>query len=211
MSWDALIWLSIIALSYLIGGIHPAYFAARVLAGRDIRSLGDHNSGAANVFRNVDPKVGVLVGAVDILKGAAVILLARALVDSTALEMMAGLAVLAGHNWPVYLGFRGGRGAAAGIGVMLATVPALAVPLGAIAFAVLLLCRRATLAIACFFTPVAVLAWWPYDYPYQLAIYSAAVPVLVGVTHFLSIRDLPPRRRMDTEAEHRDERMLPQG
>ena len=111
MSWDALIWLSIIALSYLIGGIHPAYFAARVLAGRDIRSLGDHNSGAANVFRNVDPKVGVLVGAVDILKGAAVILLARALVDSTALEMMAGLAV-----WPATTGpFTWGSGGAVGL------------------------------------------------------------------------------------------------
>ena len=211
MSWDPLIWSSLILLSYLVGGLPSAYIAARLLAGRDIRRLGDRNSGAANVFRNIDPTAGVFVGIVDILKGAGVILLAAALVDSAVLQMVAGLAVLAGHVWPVYLGFRGGRGAAAGIGVMLATVPAIAVPLGAIAFAVLLLCRKATLAIACFFIPVAVLAWWPYDYPYQLAIYSAAVPVLVGLAHYWTVRHPPPLGQAGMDHDQTDERMLPQG
>ena len=211
MSWDPLIWSSLILLSYLVGGLPSAYIAARLLAGRDIRRLGDRNSGAANVFRNIDPTAGVFVGIVDILKGAGVILLAAALVDSAVLQMVAGLAVLAGHVWPVYLGFRGGRGAAAGIGVMLATVPAIAVPLGAIAFAVLLLCRRATLAIACFFIPVAVLAWWPYDYSYQLAIYSVAVPVLVGLAHYWTVRYPPSLGQAGMDQDQTDERMLPQG
>ena len=103
MSWDPLIWASLILLSYLVGGIPPAYITGRLLDGRDIRRLGDRNSGAANVFRNIGPRAGVLVGIVDILKGVGVILLAGALVDSYVLQMLVGLAVMAGHVWPVYL------------------------------------------------------------------------------------------------------------
>lgn len=187
MSWDPLIWTGLILLSYLVGGIPSAYITSRLLAGLDIRRLGDRNSGAANVFRNIGPRAGVLVGIVDILKGAGVILLAGALAGSSVLQMSVGLAVMAGHVWPVYLRFKGGRGAAAAIGVLLATLPALAVPLAAIAFAALLLFRKAVLAIALFFIPVALLTW-PYGYPFQLVVYSIAVPVLVGLAHFWTVR-----------------------
>ena len=210
MSWDPLIWSSLILLSYLVGGLPSAYIAARLLAGRDIRRLGDRNSGAANVFRNIGPKAGVLVGVVDVLKGAGVILLAGVLMGSSVLQMLAGLAVLAGHVWPVYLRFKGGRGAAAAIGVLLATVPALAVPLAAIALAALLLFRKAVLAIGLFFIPVAVLAW-PYGYSYPLVIYSIAVPVLVGLAHYWTVRRPHSPGQAGMDQDQTDERMLPQG
>ena len=210
MSWDGLIWFSLVVASYLIGGIPTAYIATRLLTGQDIRQLGDRNSGAANVFRNVDPKAGLFVGAVDVAKGAVVIVLARGLFDSTALEMLAGVAVLAGHNWPVHLGLRGGRGAATAIGVLLAMLPVLAIPIGAIALLVLFLKRKATIAIGFFLISVPVLAW-PVGYSYPVVIYSVAVPVLVGLTHYISVRTPPSQGQMDVEPEQSDERMLPQG
>ena len=210
MSWDGLTWFSLILLSYLIGGIPTAYIATRLLTGQDIRHLGDRNPGAANVFRNVNPKAGILVGVVDIVKGAAVILLVRGLVDSTALEMLAGVAVLAGHNWPVHLGLRGGRGAATAIGVLLAMLPAVAIPIGAIGMLILFLKRKATIAIGLVLIAVPVLAW-PIGYSYPVVIYSVAVPVLVGLTHYLSVRTRSSRSQMNLEPEQSDERMLPQG
>ena len=76
MDW---IWLSrsgVLLGAYLIGGIPTAYLATRFLRGDDIRQLGDRNSGAANVFRNVGPKAGLAVGVIDIVKGAVAVILA---------------------------------------------------------------------------------------------------------------------------------------
>ena len=210
MSWDGLTWFSLILLSYLIGGIPTAYIVTRLLTGQDIRHLGDRNSGAANVFRNVNPKAGLLVGVVDIVKGAAVILLVWGLIDSTALEMLAGVAVLAGHNWPVHLGLRGGRGAATAIGVLLAMLPVLAIPIGIISLAILYLTRKAKIAIGCFLIAVPVLGW-PVGYSYPVVLYSVGVPVMVGLTHYLSVRTLSSRSQMKLDPEQSDERMLPQG
>ena len=89
MSSDGLTWFSLIVTSYLIGGIPTAYLATRLLTGQDIRQLGDRNPGAANVFRNVSPRAGLVVGAADVAKGAVAILLVRGIADSTSLEMVA--------------------------------------------------------------------------------------------------------------------------
>jgi glycerol-3-phosphate acyltransferase PlsY len=210
VSWDGLNWFSLIVGSYWIGGIPTAYITTRLLTGQDIRQLGDRNSGAANVFRNVDAKAGILVGIADVVKGAAVIVLVRGLVDSTVLEMLAGVAVLVGHNWPVHLRLRGGRGAATSIGVLLAMLPALAIPIGVISMVVLCLKRKSIIAIGFFLISVAVLAW-PTGYPYSVVIYSVAVPVLVGLTHYFSVRALLSQAQMGVEPGQIDERMLPHG
>ena len=208
MALDSLIWISLVVVSYLIGGIPTAYIATRLLTGADIRHLGDRNSGAANVYRNVGPKAGLLVGAIDIIKGAAVIVLVWSLVDSTHLGMIAGVAVLAGHNWPVHLGLRGGRGAATAIGVLLAMLPVLAIPVGAVALIVLYATKKAIIAIGVFLIAVPVLAW-PVGYSYSVAIYAVAIPLLVGLTHYFSVKALAPA--VNTESEQGDERALPQG
>ena len=187
MSWDSLIWFGLVVISYLIGGIPTAYLATRLLIGRDIRQLGDQNSGAANVYRNVSPKAGLAVGAVDVFKGAVAVVLVQSLVDSTALAMTAGVAVLAGHNWPVHLGLRGGRGAATAIGVLLAMLPALAIPAGAVALITLYLTRKAIKGIGILLIAVPILAW-PVGYSYPIAIYALAIALVVGLTHYLSVR-----------------------
>lgn len=183
-------WLGLGLLAYAIGGLPTAYLFARYALGRDIRGIGDRNSGAANVFREVGPRAGMACGAIDILKGAAVVLLAQLIVDDTGIAMFAGVCALAGHNWPVYLRFRGGRGAAVGVGVLLAMLPLLTLPLGALSLLVLYHTRKAIIPLAMFLIAVPVLAW-PAQYPAAVALYALAVPLLVGLSHVYSTRILP--------------------
>lgn len=190
MHWLWISWTGVFLAAYLIGGIPTAYLAARLMKGADIRKLGDRNAGAANVFRNVGHKAGFAVGAVDIAKGAAAVILAKAVLDSTAAEMISGGLAVAGHNWPAHLRFRGGRGAATGVGVLLATIPMLAIPLALASLAVLYFTKKATISLAVFLTLAPILAWWPMDYSIPLAGYSLLIPLFVGMSHYLSVKRL---------------------
>ena len=186
MTW---VWLGV--LCYAIGSLPTAYLFTRYILGQDIRQIGDFNSGAANVFRNVGAKTGVAVGAIDIIKGALVIVLAMVLVDDTGMEMMAGAAALAGHNYPVHLRFRGGRGAATAVGILIASVPIIGLPVGAFCLVLLYFTHKATYPLAVFLVAIPVLTW-PVGYSVALAIYVVAIPIAVGLSHFFTTRILNP-------------------
>ena len=177
--------------SYLIGGLPTAHIAARKLKGLDIRRLGDRNPGAANVYRSIGPAAGIAVAAIDIAKGSVAVLLARLLVDSTPMEMIAGAAVIAGHTWPVYFRLKGGRGAATAAGVLLAMMPVLAIPLALLALVVLFLTKNAMKSLGFFFICLPLLAFWPAHYSIPLVMFSLGVPLMVGFTHYLSVRRQP--------------------
>jgi glycerol-3-phosphate acyltransferase PlsY len=187
-SANILSWLLISLAAYLIGAVPTAYLAVRWLKGQDVRSLGDGNAGAANAALVLGARGGLVVGAIDIAKGLAVVLLARGLLGSLIAEMIAGILVIIGHAWPVYLRGRGGRGAATAVGVLLATVPLAAAPLAGLSLVVLYFSKSSTRALAAMYIPLPFLAWWPAGYSYPLVVYSLAVPVLVGICHYLSLR-----------------------
>lgn len=182
MTW---VWLGV--LCYAIGSLPTAYLFTRYILGQDIRQIGDFNSGAANVFRNVGAKAGVAVGAIDIIKGALVIVLAMVLVDDTRMEMMAGAAALAGHNLPVHLRFRGGRGAATAVGILIASVPIIGLPIGALCLVLLYLTHKAIYPLVVFLVVIPVLTW-SIGYPVALAIYVVAIPIAVGLSHLFTTR-----------------------
>ena len=182
-------WIGLGLLSYAIGSLPTAFLFTRYILERDIRKMGDFNSGAANVFRNVGTKAGVAVGSIDIIKGSLVIVLAMVLVDDTRLEMMAGAAALAGHIFPVQLKFRGGRGAATAVGVLIASLPVIGLPIGAICLAVLYFTRKAIFPLAIFLVAIPALAY-PAGYSVALAVYAVAIPIAVGLSHFLTTRIL---------------------
>ena len=182
-------WIGLGILCYAIGSVPTAYLFTRYILGRDIRQMGDFNSGAANVFRNVGAKAGVAVGIIDILKGGLVIVLAKVLVDDTGMEMMAGAAALAGHNFPVHLRFRGGRGAATAVGVLIASLPVIGLPVGVLCLFVLYFTRKVIYALAVFLVAIPVLSW-PAGYSVSLAVYAVAIPVAVGLSHFFTTRVL---------------------
>ena len=190
-------WVGLGLLSYAIGSLPTAYLFTRYILGQDIRRMGDFNSGAANVFRNVGAKAGVAVGAIDIIKGGAVVVLAMVLVDDTYMEMMAGGAALAGHNFPVHLKFRGGRGAATAVGVLIASLPLIGLPIGAICLVLLYVTRKSILPLAIFLIGIPALTW-PVEGSVALAVYAVAIPVAVGLSHFFTTRILNPGAADDT-------------
>ena len=189
MPWVGFIWISLLLASYFIGGIPTAYITARIIRGEDIRELGDHNAGAANVFRNIGPWAGLTVGVIDIAKGAVPVLPAKVALDSPTAEMISGVLVIAGHNWPIFLRLRGGRGAATAVGVLIATLPLLTLPVGIGSLVILYATKKATAPLACFLILVSILAWWPVlDYSRAQVGYALLIPILVGLSHLISVR-----------------------
>jgi len=114
--------LSII-IGYLLGSIPTAYIVSRTRKGIDIRTVGNGNMGAANVMREIGIPEGIFVCLIDIAKGAGAILIAQTLNISELWVFGAGFAALVGHNFPVFAGFRGGRGTATAIGIFLVLAP----------------------------------------------------------------------------------------
>ena len=112
--------------AYLLGSIPTAYLAVRMLKGIDLRQYGSGNVGASNAAVHLGQGALLLVGVVDLAKGALPVLVLRWLGVGVEIQALAGLAAVAGHNWSIYLRFTGGRGMAAGAGVLLALgLPAL--------------------------------------------------------------------------------------
>ena len=112
--------------SYLLGSIPSGYLAGRWLRGVDIRTLGSGSTGATNVLRQFGKAPALVVFLVDVLKGTAAVLLAKALLQPLEITptsdwwvVATGLAALAGHIWPVWLGGRGGKAVATGLGMLL--------------------------------------------------------------------------------------------
>ena len=184
-------WVGLGLLCYVIGSLPTAYLFTRYILGRDIREIGDFNSGAANVFRNVGPKSGIAVGAIDIAKGSLVIVLSKILVDDPGMVMMAGAAALAGHNFPAHLKFKGGRGAATAVGVLIASFPIIGLPIGVAGLLLLYFTRKAIYPLTMFLVAIPVLAY-PVGYSSALAVYAVAIPLSVGLSHFFTTRVLNP-------------------
>jgi len=114
--------LSII-IGYLLGSIPTACIVSRIRKGIDIRTVGTGNMGGANVMREIGAREGIFVCLIDVAKGAGAILVAQALDIPELWVFGAGVAALAGHNFPVFAGFRGGRGTATCIGIFLVLAP----------------------------------------------------------------------------------------
>lgn len=130
-------WLTagLVVLAYLLGSIPTGVLLARA-RGVDITGVGSGNIGASNVARNLGRKVGVVVFLLDAAKGALPALLARALVANGRLDPFAvtavGFTAVAGHCFPVWLAFRGGKGVSTSLGVMLALAPLASVIAGGV-------------------------------------------------------------------------------
>ncbi len=111
------------AIGYLLGSIPTGVILARVMGLGDLRTIGSGNIGATNVLRTGNKRAAALTLLGDALKGAIAVLLASAFASSYDAVQLAALAALIGHCFPVWLGFRGGKGVATFLGIMLALVP----------------------------------------------------------------------------------------
>jgi len=109
--------------AYLVGAIPFGLFIAKAMAGVDVRTVGSGNIGATNVLRAAGAKAAVLTLLADCLKGFLPVMLSGRVFAEPWVPVLAGIAAIAGHNYPVYLGFKGGKGVATSLGVVLAASP----------------------------------------------------------------------------------------
>jgi glycerol-3-phosphate acyltransferase PlsY len=184
-----------IVIAYLLGSIPFAYIIGR-LRGIDIRKVGDRNVGTFNVFRHVGLVGGIVTLIADVGKGALAIVVAKLLSVNELVVFGAGVAAAIGHNWPVFLRFRGGRGMAVIIGVLLALLPREMLIAAAISIVVLFFTRNSIWFGVAMFLPLVVLAWL-FRERISLLIYSAALPCLAGLTHLLTTHHLLPEEQKE--------------
>lgn len=108
--------------SYLIGSINSSILISKAVMGKDIRESGSGNAGATNMLRTMGKKYAIITLIIDILKGVVALLLAKLAIRFGAYAVstyIAGVAVVIGHNFPVFFGFKGGKGVATSLGVIL--------------------------------------------------------------------------------------------
>jgi len=138
-------WILVIVIAYLLGNISTGLIVGRLFGHTDIRKSGSGSTGTTNVMRTLGwlPSVLTLLG--DVVKAIAAVLIGRAIAGQTGVFLSA-IAVVAGHNWPVFFGFKGGKGIATSLGVILMTDPIVALLLLIIQFAILIPTKLMSLA-----------------------------------------------------------------
>ena len=154
--WTA---IPVIVGSYLLGSVSLSFVAGKKASGKDLTRVGSGSAGAANVWQQGSRSMAVGAFAGDIAKGIIPVVVARMLGLGLPVELAAGLASVAGHNWSVFLGFRGGRGIATTIGLLLMVAPkelALAVLIAAVGLPL----RQLALFALFGLVSLPVMGWW---------------------------------------------------
>jgi glycerol-3-phosphate acyltransferase PlsY len=176
-----------VVLAYLLGSIPFAFLAGRA-RGVDLRRVGSGNLGAANVFRNLGRGMGLAVLAADILKGVVAVVIARVLTDDPWPAVAAG-AAMAGHVFPVWLRFRGGKGVAVGGGAVIGLMPLAALILLAL-WAVVVATTRYTSLASITGALVATPLVWALGYPVSDIVFTGLAAAAVLALHRANLRRL---------------------
>ncbi len=150
----------VVLAAYLTGAIPVAYIFGRAIKGIDLREYGSANVGASNVYRSVARWAVVPVGLLEIAQGMAGIMLAKLLGQDLGLQVVAGLAAIAGQTWSVFLGFSGGRGIGPSIGFMLGLAP----------------------PVLAAFTVISLLGWPLRNFPLTVGVAIALTPLSSLIT-----------------------------
>ena len=185
----------IILVAYLLGSIPFGLILGKMFGAADVRKEGSGNIGATNVARVAGPLAGILTLVLDAAKGAATVLLAgRYSNDSATWMMIAGLAALVGHCFPVWLKFKGGKGVATAAGVYLALCPAAFLG-GLILFILVVVFWRyvslGSIAAAAAMPLLLYFLWAPHHAPPPIISFGAlAVAILIVYKHDANLQRL---------------------
>jgi glycerol-3-phosphate acyltransferase PlsY len=173
-------YLLIIAFSYVIGSIPNGLIVGKLLKGVDIRQFGSKNIGATNMYRVLGPWPAFWVLITDIAKGVAGVYVGKALLGTPTAALLGGIAAITGHNWSLFLGFKGGRGVATALGVIAVLMPKVTVIVFLVWAVIVFFTRYVSLGsiVAAAFAPP--LTWWLVDQPeYLYFVIVAAAFVII--------------------------------
>ncbi len=185
MAYTGLI-VTVLILAYLLGSLPFGYLVTRSLKNADIRNYGSGNIGATNVLRVMGWKAALPVFILDMLKGVAAVLLAKAFSDLPAVYLTAGFLALVGHSFPIFLRFKGGKAAATGIGVLVALSGWVTLTLIAIAGMVVVLTRYVSLGSILGAVSVP-LFFWIFGFGAPYIFFGLATAALVAARHHENI------------------------
>jgi acyl phosphate:glycerol-3-phosphate acyltransferase len=183
--------LLLIVVAYLIGSIPTALIISKRFFGIDIRDYGSGNMGATNTFRVLGSRYGTMVMVLDIIKGITAVMLYNFLsyyshneLERTNFMIGLGLAAVVGHIFPIFAGFRGGKGVATLFGMVIAVQPVIAISCVGVFLLVLYLTRYVSLSsiLAALCLPICVLWIWN-EHELMYRIFALLVALLVVLTH----------------------------
>lgn len=180
----------VITICYLLGSIPFGYIVGKMFKKIDIRELGSGNIGATNVFRMLGPSLASLVLIGDIGKGILSIYLVRFLnIDNLLISTIAGLVVICGHDWSIFLGFKGGKGIATTFGVVFALNPTISI-LAVIVWGIVLVTTRYA-SLSSILAIISILIFTIlFKQPYEYIMFSAIILVLGIFNHKDNIKRL---------------------
>lgn len=184
-----------LAIGYLLGSLPTGLVVVRALTGADIRNAGSGNIGTVNVYRVMGLGASAVVLAVDMLKGAAAVVLARAWGLTAGVQVAAGLAAIAGHNWSLFLRFRGGKGIATSFGVLLAISPVVGLVAAVVWGIVVGITRYASLGSLLAMVSVPVAMWWRRE-PVAYLVFGVITLVLAVYRHRANLARLVTRTEL---------------
>ncbi len=176
-------------LGHVCGSVPSGLWLVQAFHGIDIRNYGSKNIGTTNVFRTVGPKTAVLVLIADAFKGILAVGIMSYLFHNPLLDVVTALGALLGHNYSLFLGFKGGKGVATALGLLIFMMPKVAVASFGIWLVCVLLTRYVSLGsiMAAIFTPP--LAWY-LGYPSAYVIFSVVAAFFVVLRHKENIHRL---------------------
>ncbi len=176
--------------AYLLGSISFAVLVVRQKTGKDIRAEGSGNAGATNVLRAHGKKLAILVALLDAAKGAAAVLLMRLVTADPRWAAAAGFAAVLGHVFPIFYGFRGGKGVATAVGAFAVLSPmALLVSLG-VFVAIVAATRYVSLGSVVSMALLPAVAGGLFGAPRAVVIAAAAAALLVIARHLPNLKRL---------------------
>jgi glycerol-3-phosphate acyltransferase PlsY len=178
----------VLVVAYLLGSIPFAYLAGR-LNGVDLRTVGSGNLGATNVFRTLGRTVGIAVMVLDIAKGAFAVLIAQWVVGGPWWPIAAGALAILGHVFPVWTGFKGGKGVAVGAGALIGLVPAASGVLIVLWVLIVILTRYVSVASIVCALAAAPLAW-AFGAPWSYVAFIGLAGLFVIIKHRENIQRL---------------------
>lgn len=176
-------------LGHVCGSVPSGLWLVQAFHGIDIRNYGSKNIGTTNVFRIVGPKTAVLVLIADAFKGILAVGIMSYFFHNPLLDVVTALGALLGHNYSLFLGFKGGKGVATALGLLIFMMPKVAVASFGIWLVCVLLTRCVSLGsiMAAIFTPP--LAWY-LGYPSAYVIFSVVAAFFVVLRHKENIHRL---------------------
>jgi glycerol-3-phosphate acyltransferase PlsY len=174
---------ALVGIAYLLGSISFAVLIVRLRTGRDIRTEGSRNAGATNVARTHGKALGVAVGLLDLAKGAGAVLLMRTATADPRYTAAAGLAAIVGHVFPIFYGFRGGKGVATAIGAFLVLAPLPTLVCAGVFLLVVLVTRYVSLGSILAMVLLPPVAGALFHAPRPIVAAAAAAAVLIVIKH----------------------------